>query len=107
MLCVSFSGSHGNIPAVSIPAEKGISFLDIAFENDIVLDHECGGVCACTTCRVDVISGMEFLSLKSEDEREMLEFDGYTEKNTRLACQAKIISDSGEIKLLIARKIIF
>jgi len=85
----------------SIPAEKGKSILDIALENDVVIDHECGGVCACTTCRVEVISGMELLSGKSEEEREMLEFDGYTGKNTRLACQAKIISDNGEVKLLI------
>ncbi|MCX6161603.1 MAG: 2Fe-2S iron-sulfur cluster-binding protein [Ignavibacteriae bacterium] len=103
MVCVSFSCSLGNIPAVSIHAEKGKSILDIAFENDIVIDHECGGVCACTTCRVDVISGMEHISAKGEDEREMLESDGYKEVNTRLACQAKIISDSGEIDLLIAR----
>jgi 2Fe-2S ferredoxin len=31
---------------------KPMSFLDVAENNDIFLDHACGGVCACTTCHL-------------------------------------------------------
>ena len=32
---------------------KPMSFLDVAENHDVFLDHACGGVCACTTCHVD------------------------------------------------------
>ena len=35
------------------------SILQLALENDIDLDHSCGGVCACSTCHVIVHSGLE------------------------------------------------
>ncbi len=31
---------------------KPMSFLDVAENHDIFLDHACGGVCACTTCHL-------------------------------------------------------
>ena len=31
---------------------KPMSFLDVAENFDIFLDHACGGVCACTTCHL-------------------------------------------------------
>ena len=38
------------------------SLLDIALANDIHLEHNCGGSCACTTCHVIVREGAENLS---------------------------------------------
>ena len=38
------------------------SLLDIALANDIHLEHNCGGSCACTTCHVIVREGEENLS---------------------------------------------
>ena len=32
---------------------KPMSFLDVAENFNIFLDHACGGSCACTTCRCD------------------------------------------------------
>ncbi len=37
------------------------SILDVAMHFDIDLEHACGGVCACSTCHVHVIEGMEHL----------------------------------------------
>ncbi len=40
-------------PFGSLPYEghgEPMSFLDVAENYDIFLDHACGGVCACTTC---------------------------------------------------------
>ena len=31
---------------------KPMSFLDVAENFNIFLDHACGGVCACTTCHL-------------------------------------------------------
>ncbi len=38
------------------------SLLDIALANDIHLEHNCGGSCACTTCHVIVREGEQNLS---------------------------------------------
>src|SRR6201996_8263130 len=47
-----------------------MSFLDVAENYDIFLDHACGGVSACTTCHIHVKKGAEGLS-----EAEDLELD--------------------------------
>ena len=36
---------------------KPMSFLDVAENNGIFLDHACGGVCACSTCHVWIKEG--------------------------------------------------
>ena len=72
-------------------AEKNVSFLDIALENDIELDHNCAGVCACTSCRILIKEGKEFLNEISSDEIFMLESENKFTENSRLACQTKII----------------
>ena len=39
-----------------------MSFLDVAENYGIFLDHACGGVCACTTCHIHVKQGAEGLA---------------------------------------------
>jgi 2Fe-2S ferredoxin len=41
--------------------EEGQSLLEVALKNNINLHHNCGGVCACSTCHVYVEWGDEFL----------------------------------------------
>src|SRR5207248_10276878 len=46
----------------SLPYEghgEPMSFLDVAENFGIFLDHACGGVCACTTCHLHVRLGAE------------------------------------------------
>ncbi len=39
-----------------------MSFLDVAENFGIFLDHACGGVCACTTCHLHVKEGASGIS---------------------------------------------
>jgi 2Fe-2S ferredoxin len=78
---------------ITIEAREGISVLDVALDNAIELPHNCGGVCACSTCHVVVKQGLGNLSAMGEDEADQLdEADGLT-LNSRLACQAKVLGD--------------
>ena len=43
------------------------SFLDIAMNIGLHLEHACGGSCACTTCHLIVRKGMEHLSDMEDD----------------------------------------
>lgn len=94
MVKVTINGKEVDVPA-------GTSILDAALDNDIKLDHNCGGNCACSTCHVIIETGMENLSEMSEDEEDMLDSAQGLTLESRLACQSKI---SGDIKVRIPEK---
>lgn len=82
-------------PGVTPYHEHGLegSFLDIALNNGIELEHACGGNCACTTCHVIVKEGENNLSEMEEDEEDRLYLaDGLT-LHSRLGCQAVVKGD--------------
>jgi 2Fe-2S ferredoxin len=74
-------------------AKEGESILDVAENYGIDLPHNCGGVCACSTCHVIIKSGLEHLSPKSEDEDDRLDMAENLTLDSRLGCQAKIHGD--------------
>ena len=57
------------------------------------LEHECGGVCACTTCHVWVRQGAENLSAPEHDELDRLDMAADLELCSRLGCQAVVEGD--------------
>lgn len=76
-----------------VEIEAGTTILDAALDNNIKIDHNCGGNCACSTCHIIVEQGGESLNEITEDEEDMLdEADGLTD-NSRLACQCLISKD--------------
>lgn len=77
------------------------SILDVAMHFDIDLEHACGGVCACSTCHVHVIEGMEHLSeFDEEGEADMLEQAPGAAMNSRLGCQARLLG-TGDVVVQI------
>jgi 2Fe-2S ferredoxin len=69
---------------------KPMSFLDVAENNDIFLDHACGGVCACSTCHVLTKAGENGLTPADDDELDRLDMAADQQLNSRLGCQAVI-----------------
>jgi ferredoxin, 2Fe-2S len=69
------------------------SLLDIALANDVELEHNCGGSCACTTCHVIVREGAENLSQMAEDEEDRLDMAEGLTIRSRLGCQAVVQGD--------------
>jgi ferredoxin, 2Fe-2S len=77
----------------SLPYEghgEPMSFLDVAENFGVFLDHACGGVCACTTCHLHVREGAEGISEPDDKELDRLETAAGIELNSRLGCQAII-----------------
>ena len=72
-----------------IVAEMGMSILEIAQKNGVELEHFCGGVCSCSTCRVEVLSGGENLSAIQQNEAHLLG-EKRVAQGDRLSCQAKV-----------------
>ncbi len=78
---------------ITCEALVGDNILDVAMANNIDLQHNCGGVCACSTCHVIVTKGMTSLSDQQDDEADQLdEAEGLT-LDSRLGCQAVLTED--------------
>ena len=67
-----------------------MSFLDVAENFGVFLDHACGGVCACTTCHIHVREGEAGISEPEEKELDRLDQAAGIELKSRLGCQAVI-----------------
>ena len=69
------------------------SLLDIALANNVDLEHNCGGSCACTTCHVIVREGEDQLSPMEQDEEDRLDTAEGLTLHSRLGCQAVVQGD--------------
>lgn len=69
------------------------SFLDVAMNAGIHLEHACGGSCACTTCHLIIRKGMENLSEMQDAEADRLDTAWDLTTESRLGCQAVILGD--------------
>ncbi len=69
---------------------RGTSILDAADAADVDLPHNCGGVCACTTCHVWIEAGLESLSDLEDREDDKLNEAAGLQASSRLGCQAKV-----------------
>ena len=56
----------GLSPVILNDVEPGQSLLEVALKNDIELHHNCGGVCACSTCHLYVANNSvpAFISMR-------------------------------------------
>jgi 2Fe-2S ferredoxin len=75
-----------------VEARVGQSVMEAAVKNVVPgIVAECGGNCACGTCRVYVDPAWrEATGEASEMEREMIAFTGDAAPNARLSCQIKV-----------------
>jgi 2Fe-2S ferredoxin len=73
----------------------GETVLEAAARLGVDLNHECGGVASCSTCRVRISDGSGRAPALSEidlDEREILDRE-QLDGDYRLACQARVRGD--------------
>jgi len=77
------------------------SILDIAEDNEIHLNHNCGGVCACSTCHIYIHQGEKYLEEISDKEEDFIDRAIKPKLNSRLACQCIVLSDDAVIKVEI------
>ena len=77
------------------------SILEVALENNIELHHNCGMVCACSTCHIYLEKGEEHLPEISDREENFIDRARNPKINSRLACQCILEGAFGEISLTI------
>ncbi|MBC7887511.1 MAG: 2Fe-2S iron-sulfur cluster binding domain-containing protein [Ferruginibacter sp.] len=81
--------------------ENGQSLLEIALKNDIELHHNCGGVCACSTCHVYVETGDDLLEELSDREEDFIDRAVNPRINSRLGCQCVLQEGEGKIVITL------
>ena len=102
MAKVKFTFEDKKIKEVVVDnAEEGFSILEIAEDNDVHLNHNCGGVCACSTCHIYVESGDEFLEEISDKEEDFIDRAIDPRLESRLGCQCVILSEDAIIEVQI------
>lgn len=80
-----------------VPLSHGRSLLDCLLDQNIEINHSCGGMGSCGTCRAFVEQGIEKLNPRNEIEKEMAQDRGFS-GNERLCCQS---ISTGSIKIRI------
>jgi len=74
---------------LTLTLDAGEILLDRLLQDGVDIAHDCGGVLACSSCRVVVREGLEHLDAASADEIDMLDRAGAAEPGARLACQVE------------------
>lgn len=88
-------------PVTLTNVEAGDSILEIALKNDIELHHNCGGVCACSTCHVYIDKGEEYLPEITDREEDFIDRAVNPRLNSRLGCQCVLADGSGTIEVTV------
>lgn len=78
---------------------EGESVLDVCLENGIDLQHNCGGVCGCSTCHIYVNRGMDNIQEISDKEEDFIDRAVNPRITSRLGCQCIMID--GDIEVTI------
>lgn len=85
--------------SLELSIAEGESVLDVCLDNGIDLQHNCGGVCGCSTCHVYVTKGDEHLQEISDKEEDFIDRALTPRINSRLGCQCVVID--GDIEVTI------
>ncbi len=79
----------------------GDSLLEVLLDNNIELHHNCGAVCACSTCHLYVNSGEQFVEELSDKEEDFIDRAVNPRINSRLGCQCVLQEGSGTIEVTL------
>ena len=90
---VTFNFFEQSIPPIEVEVRQGDTILDAALDNNISLLHNCGAVCACSTCQVYINEGMATLPEITDTEEDFIDRAVSPKINSRLACQCIINGD--------------
>jgi len=73
----------------------------VLLDHDIELHHNCGAVCACSTCHLYVDKGMDYLEELSDKEEDFIDRAISPRINSRLGCQCVLQEADGEIEITL------
>lgn len=100
MAKITFQFEEKNCASMEVKMFGGESILDVALDHGIHLNHNCGGVCGCSTCHVYIEQGEDYLPEMSDREEEYVDRARNPKYNSRLACQCRLMGD-GDLIVIV------
>jgi 2Fe-2S ferredoxin len=97
MAIIKFTFEDKNLEPVEIRAMLGDNISELADDNEIHINHNCGRVCACSTCHVYILSGEDSLQEISDREEDFIDRATNPRINSRLSCQCEITEDMKDL----------
>jgi 2Fe-2S ferredoxin len=103
MYTITFKFEQKGLPPVTFEnVAEDQSILEVALMNDIELHHNCGGVCACSTCHLYVESGEQLVEELSDKEEDFIDRAVNPRLNSRLGCQCLLLKgESGQVTVTL------
>jgi len=102
MYNITFKFEQKGLEPVTIEnVAAGQSILEVALKNNIDLHHNCGGVCACSTCHLYLDRGENLVEELSDKEEDFIDRAINPRLSSRLGCQCLLIEDGGEIAVTL------
>jgi len=94
MYTITYKFEQKGLESITLDnVEPGESLLELALKNDIELHHNCGGVCACSTCHLYLDEGEEYVEELSDKEEDFID----RAVNPRLSCQCVLLDGDGTV----------
>ena len=97
MHTIHFTFEEKDKHPLTLQGEEGDTLLEIALKNDIELHHNCGGVCACSTCHIYLEQGGNLVDEISDKEEDFVDRARNPKLSSRLSCQCLLHAGSGEL----------
>ena len=80
--------------SIELPIAEGESVLDVCLDNNIELQHNCGGVCGCSTCQIYVNFGGDNIQEISDKEEDFID----KAANPRISSDKTIVTNTSQFK---------
>jgi len=97
MAIVRFKFENKDIPTQEVKAMVGDNILDLAEDNGMHINSNCGMVCACSTCHVYIEKGEEVLTEISDKEEDFIDRALDPRIESRLSCQCNLVVDDKDM----------
>ena len=101
MYTIHFKFEEKEKQPVTLSAEEGDTILEVALKNNIELHHNCGGVCACSTCHIYLEKGEEFVDEITDKEENFVDRARNPKLSSRLSCQCLLNEGEGALEVTV------
>ncbi len=102
MAKITFRFEDKSIETVVVDnAQAGLTIQDITEDHGVHLNHNCGCVCACSTCHVYIEKGHEFLPEITDSEEDFIDRAIDPTVDSRLGCQCIIQDENAVLEVII------
>ena len=96
MYNITFKFEQKGLEPITISGLEGDqSILEVALKNDIDLHHNCGGVCACSTCHLYINKGENLVEELTDREEDFIDRAINPRLTSRLGCQCVLHKTAG------------